>query len=157
MAATTPAEQVSSILVKMLTDNDILPVPSLRSGKDDPKVLGLYFERMPTIGVIYATINNKIVDYNEKQLKREWRLLFKKGTLYELLLPRYSVYTQPLLEIHKESKIIEQLQQRIYRRVTAYSWDLVVGNLVACAFFLYEKNGQKEIMIRTPPKLTIVK
>ena len=159
LTKTEPREQVSYILTKLLTDNDILKPPSFRSGDADPNVLPLYFEAMPTIGILYASRNNQVVSLSESQLRGIWRSLFRKSTLYELLLPRYKSWEQPLVEVHTQSQIIEQLCQRIYKRKTAYTEDLVVANLVCVAFLLFRDKGKsgRQIRVVTPPNLKIIK
>ena len=151
------SQRIDVLVSKMLVDNDLLEPPPLESGDVKDAKLDNYFSTLPTIGVLYAMAGSRIVNYSRNMLKQDWRNLFKSNTLYEMLLRRnYESYLQPLTEIHqacdKSKKLIESMQMRVYKRATAFTWDLVVSNLVMVA--LYLNIGMEKVM--TPPKLKFI-
>lgn len=157
MSGIIPSQRISIHVSKMLVDNDVLVPPPLLSGSVDEVKLDKYFSTLPTIGVVYAMAGNNIVNYTKSMLRQDWRNLFKKETLYELLLRRrYESYLQPLTEVHqaadKSKKLIEAMQMRVYKRATCFTWDLVVCNLVMTG--LYLNVGLK--CVQTPPPLKFV-
>ena len=136
--ASEPNSKIDNLLLKMLVDNDALPAPMIDSFQDETEEkLMHYYSTCPTIGIFYVRTENKLINCSRKMLNKFWRQIFKKNTLYEILFPRYSHFTQPLLEIHRNAEIIEKLQHKIYKRCTAFTHSLVCANLVACSFYLH--------------------
>jgi hypothetical protein len=83
---------------------------------------------------MYAMDANGVRSISRRMLEHTWGKIFKRNTLSEVLMPRYTSHIQPLVEFHQSSnpkhKTFEMIQLRFFRRVTIATYILTGANLI---------------------------
>lgn len=98
-----------------------------------PHALNQYLV-LPTGGRLYLMRDGRLSPLKQNALRCIWAAL--NGFMdrhYRLLRNRYTSYMQPLAEVHENRKIVEMLQFKLFKRVSAYTYELAARVLVSAA------------------------
>ena len=118
------------LLIRMLTEAHVLPLPQ----KDEEiKDLRSYYQYLPRRGVLYLSRGGRLLNFDEKLLRRLWPKFFSSNSLQIILKKRYKNDLQALAEFHNASSLVEMIAHKFYGRITAYTTDCVLQHLLACA------------------------
>lgn len=137
---------VSNALTQLALGWQIWQIP-LKDGyintSKNPELLYNYFNTLPTNGLLYAMRGRKFVDLTRRHLLKVWPQLFRFKRHYQKLYGRYQNALQPLIEIQNEMPITEKVQQKLFGRKSAHTYELCFRLFIFLALVKKEKAFDK--------------
>ena len=142
---------VSISLTRLAFGHNLFVVPPIDGYidiKKRPEDLYNYFSRLPTNGILYAMQHGRYVSLTRQKLIKAWPNLFRYKKHHQKLVRRYSNALQPLIELHTGARVLEKIQQKLYKRVTAHTYELVARIMLFCSLTLKNQQFSKHAPLR---------